>query len=95
MTRQVFFSEMSAIQPITGRFKSRVFRDIIGSTILGTFFGYIWWYGFHVPAFKKFTEYNSQILQEIKKENAEFLASLAQVTEAEATEEPAVSVDSK
>ena len=77
---------MSAIQPITGRFKRRVFRDIAGSVGLGMFFGAIWWYGIHIPSFKKFKEYNAQILEEIKKENAEFLASLAAV--AETSQEP-------
>lgn len=74
---------MSAIAPITGRFKSRVFRDIFASSILGTFFGYVWWYGFHVPAFKKFESYNAKVLEEIKAENKLFLESMSAVDSSE------------
>jgi hypothetical protein len=52
-----FTSEMvSAIAPITGRFRRRIYRDLVGSLSLGTGLAFAWWYGYSRA---KFTEYRN------------------------------------
>ncbi|KNC96587.1 uncharacterized protein SPPG_08171 [Spizellomyces punctatus DAOM BR117] len=43
----------SAIAPITGRFRRRVLRDLVGSIALGTGIAYYWWYNSHVPTMQE------------------------------------------
>ena len=56
----------SAIAPITGRFKNRVIRDLIGSSVLGVSVGALYWYGYHEPAFKKYRAYDEKVMKEVK-----------------------------
>ena len=51
---------VSAIAPITGRFRARVVRDIIGACSLGTVFACAWYYGESRPRFNKYREFNEK-----------------------------------
>ncbi|KAI9335418.1 hypothetical protein DFJ73DRAFT_629429 [Zopfochytrium polystomum] len=65
----------SAIAPITGRFKSRVIRDLFISVPAGTAFGAWYWYGYHVPAIQKYKAYDAQVAADVKEIHDAFNAS--------------------
>ncbi|RKO98748.1 hypothetical protein CXG81DRAFT_15494 [Caulochytrium protostelioides] len=48
----------SAIAPITGRYATRVKRDLAISLVLGFGAASAWWYGYHLPAFYKMKKYD-------------------------------------
>ncbi|CAG8450250.1 9261_t:CDS:2 [Diversispora eburnea] len=50
-----------AISPITGMVRKSAFIDITASLVLGTFSGYAYWYGYHVPIVRKREAYYSKL----------------------------------
>ncbi|KAJ3180353.1 hypothetical protein HDU85_004058 [Gaertneriomyces sp. JEL0708] len=57
----------SAIAPITGRFRHRVIRDIVGSVSLGLGIGYWFWYGVHMRDMKNWKDYDAQVRHEMQR----------------------------
>ncbi|KAJ3186339.1 hypothetical protein HDU85_007779 [Gaertneriomyces sp. JEL0708] len=55
----------SAVAPMTGRFRRKVIRDLVGSVSLGLVFGYTWWYGFHLPKMQHWKAYDQKVREEI------------------------------
>ncbi len=70
---------MSTIAPITGRFRSRIVRDLVGSITLGVALSYVWWHQFHLPAITKWRAFDKIAKAKIQEENAAFLAAQQQV----------------
>ena len=71
----------SAIAPITGRFRTRLTRDLVGSISLGTVMAYYYWHKVHVPSMAKFRAHDAAVKVQVDAENAAFLAAQAQVAE--------------
>ncbi|TPX64596.1 hypothetical protein SpCBS45565_g05757 [Spizellomyces sp. 'palustris'] len=64
----------SALAPVTGRFRRRVLRDLVGSITLGTGIAYYWWYSSHVPIMQescapKYKDYDHKVREEMLKEH--------------------------
>ena len=51
---------MSAIPRITGRFRNRVYRDVIGAVSFGTILAFAFWHGVSRPAFNEFRVFNEK-----------------------------------
>ena len=64
---------MSAIAPITGRFKRGLYRDLVGSVTAGVGLGYWFWYSHAVPKSEKFKAFNEQNKQRILAEEQEWM----------------------
>ncbi|KAL2006925.1 hypothetical protein VTN00DRAFT_9593 [Thermoascus crustaceus] len=54
----------SALPPITGMLRRTLVLDLSTALGLGTTFGYLWWYGFHLPRVRARDTYYSRIEQE-------------------------------
>lgn len=65
-----FGSSKSAIAPITGRFRMRLKRDLVGSIGTGAAFAYLFWYGYHKPKMAMYLNFDAEnkarILEEEK-----------------------------
>ena len=64
---------MSAIAPITGRFKQRLYRDLAGASILGVGLAYWFWYGHSVPKFEKYRAFDAENKKRILAEEKEWM----------------------
>ncbi len=73
----------SAIAPITGRFRTRLVRDLVGSLTLGTAAAYYYWHNIHIPSMAKFRAHDAAVKIQVDAENAAFLAAQAQVAESQ------------
>lgn len=59
---------MSRIQPIVGKLRKRVGRDIVLSLTAGTVIAYAYWNSVHVPRFKEYDAYFKQVQEELNAE---------------------------
>ena len=59
------FSMVSAIAPLTGRFRGRLVRDIVGALTLGTAISSWYYFGYCKPSLDKMRAYNEQCRQDI------------------------------
>jgi hypothetical protein len=49
---------VSAIAPITGRFRRRVYRDLVAAISFGGVLAFGWWYGHSRPKFEQYRVFN-------------------------------------
>lgn len=61
---------MSRMQPIVGKLRKLVARDLVVSLSVGTVCAFAWWNYHHVPKFQKFDAYFKAVQDEIAQENA-------------------------
>ncbi|EGF81577.1 hypothetical protein BATDEDRAFT_87683 [Batrachochytrium dendrobatidis JAM81] len=52
---------VSAIAPITGRFRGRIVRDIVVSISIGTVAAYTWWYTVSRPTMSKWKAHDAKV----------------------------------
>ncbi|KAH6567822.1 hypothetical protein BASA50_006043 [Batrachochytrium salamandrivorans] len=52
---------VSALAPITGRFRGRIVRDIVLSITIGTTIASVWWVTVSRPAFVKWREHDARV----------------------------------
>ncbi|KAI8801939.1 hypothetical protein BJ742DRAFT_835030, partial [Cladochytrium replicatum] len=64
------------VAPIVGRFRNRIYRDLVGSITAGSLLGAYWWYGMHEPAFAKYKVYIDKVHNEIEAEHDAWRATL-------------------
>ncbi|KAF7504613.1 hypothetical protein GJ744_002040 [Endocarpon pusillum] len=50
-----------AIKPITGMLRRGLVLDLSIAGGLGTAFGYLWWYGFHIPRVRKRDQFYAKL----------------------------------
>ncbi|KAI8819867.1 uncharacterized protein EV422DRAFT_568325 [Fimicolochytrium jonesii] len=62
----------SSLAPITGRFKKRVVRDLVGSITFGTAAAYYWWNNSHLPKMAEYKAYDSKVRAELIAEHGEW-----------------------
>lgn len=63
----------SALAPITGRFRSRLYRDLVGSITVGVGFAYLFWNGYHKPKMNKFNAFDAANKAKIEAEEKEWM----------------------
>ncbi|KAK2809056.1 hypothetical protein FQN50_004109 [Emmonsiellopsis sp. PD_5] len=51
----------SAIAPITGMLRRGLVLDLSTAFGLGTTFGYLWWYGYHLPRVRARDRYYTKL----------------------------------
>ncbi|OXV09451.1 hypothetical protein Egran_02786 [Elaphomyces granulatus] len=54
----------SALPPITGMLRRALVLDLSTAFGLGTTFGYLWWYGFHLPRVRARDHHYAKLEQE-------------------------------
>ncbi|KAL1982927.1 hypothetical protein VTN96DRAFT_779 [Rasamsonia emersonii] len=54
----------SALPPITGMLRRGLVLDLSTAIGLGTAFGYLWWYGFHLPRVRARDNFYSRLENE-------------------------------
>ena len=59
---------VSAIAPLAGRFRRRVFRDVVGSLTVGVAGAYYFWYFHPIPSMEKWRAYDAAVATESKAE---------------------------
>jgi hypothetical protein len=64
---------MSAIAPITGRFKARLYRDLAGSLTVGTVLACAFYYGHSKPKLEKFRAFDAANKERILAEEAQWM----------------------
>ncbi|KAI8896835.1 hypothetical protein BC833DRAFT_596038 [Globomyces pollinis-pini] len=64
---------MSALAPITGRFKRRVVFDLVGSVTIGTGLAYLFWYSHVVPKFEGWRKFDAEVKAKAIAEEAEWM----------------------
>lgn len=65
---------MSVIAPITGRFRRRIVRDIVGSITVGTLLSSAWFYGYSRPKLARFKAHDAKVREETLAEAQEWFA---------------------
>ncbi|KAL4796288.1 hypothetical protein BDV19DRAFT_388427 [Aspergillus venezuelensis] len=53
-----------AIAPITGMLRRNLVLDLSTAFGFGTTFGYLWWYGYHLPRVRARDNYYNRLEQE-------------------------------
>ncbi|KAJ3296086.1 hypothetical protein HK104_001982 [Borealophlyctis nickersoniae] len=77
----------SPIAPITGRFRRRVIRDIVGSVTLGTVWAFSFWEFHHKPKFEMYREFFEKERLEAEADYKRWLEAPLQAAAEEATDE--------
>ncbi|KAL2855357.1 hypothetical protein BJY01DRAFT_243320 [Aspergillus pseudoustus] len=54
----------STIAPITGMLRRNLVLDLSTAFGFGTSFGYLWWYGYHLPRVRARDNYYARLEQE-------------------------------